>query len=203
MKTLTLKEVYDALRLHAKWLNDETGGVQAVFKDVRIENADTMGLNLACVHVENMHMENVHLDNVTMRHGCVIDTHLTDGGATRVTLENVRMTRLVVTNVTFDGVPLPAVPNIDKAILNLIEENPSSFDMSVWHSECGTAHCRAGFAVKLAGEAGAELERLIGTANAATLIYGASRPGIPIPDFFTSRASALADLKDCAEKYSK
>ncbi len=72
--------------------------------------------------------------------------------------------------------------------------------MSVWHNNCGTAHCRAGWAVALAGAEGAALESKVGTASAAMQIYLASDPGIDrLPDFYTSNKAALADMKRLAD----
>ena len=70
--------------------------------------------------------------------------------------------------------------------------------MRTWHS-CETTHCRAGWAVTLAGKAGAELEDQLGTATAATLIYLASDPDLErIPDFHASDDEAMADMKRLA-----
>jgi hypothetical protein len=71
---------------------------------------------------------------------------------------------------------------------------PGALDMRRWH--CGTSHCRAGWIVTLAGEAGKRLEIDTGsTANAAMLIYAASAPGQPIPDFYCDNEAALANMK--------
>lgn len=52
--------------------------------------------------------------------------------------------------------------------------------MDAWH--CGTSHCRAGWAIHEAGDAGYALEAQVGPALAGALIYLAS--GEAIPDFF-------------------
>jgi hypothetical protein len=70
--------------------------------------------------------------------------------------------------------------------------------MDRWHT-CETIHCRAGWTVHLAGEAGYELERFHSTVLAAQLIYRAS--GYPINPcrFFDGDVDALADMKRLAE----
>ena len=70
--------------------------------------------------------------------------------------------------------------------------------MNAWHT-CNTTHCRAGWVVHLAGEAGYELERFHNTALAAQLICKAS--GVPISPcrFYDDDEKALADMKRCAE----
>lgn len=90
--------------------------------------------------------------------------------------------------------PILAIPDIDRAILAAAERD--GLNMSRWH--CGTTHCRAGWAVHLAGKAGYALEDRLGPAAAGALIYEASRPGVPRPDFYCDRETALADLRKCA-----
>lgn len=92
----------------------------------------------------------------------------------------------------------PVVQNIDAAILAAVEAG-GSLEMLSWH-QCGTTHCRAAWAITLAGEAGAALEVSIGPAAAGSLIYAASRPNMRVPNFYTSNADALASLRvDAAE----
>jgi hypothetical protein len=70
--------------------------------------------------------------------------------------------------------------------------------MGQWH--CGTAHCRAGWIVTLAGAGGAALEYAMGTPAAASLIYMASDPTLEkIPNFYCGNEEALADMKRLAE----
>lgn len=71
--------------------------------------------------------------------------------------------------------------------------------MGVWHT-CDMTHCRAGWAVMLAGEEGTALEARLGTAVAGALIYLASDPALErIPDWYASNAEALADMKRLAD----
>lgn len=71
--------------------------------------------------------------------------------------------------------------------------------MDDWHT-CRTTHCRAGWVVHLAGEAGYELERFYTTALAAQLIYKASGYEINPAKFYDDNESALADMRALAEK---
>ena len=85
------------------------------------------------------------------------------------------------------------MPHLDAAILAAIEAG-GQLDMRAWHT-CATAHCRAGWAVTLAGARGTALEDAIGSAAAGALIYAASRPHLPVPNFYASIDEALADLR--------
>ena len=88
---------------------------------------------------------------------------------------------------------LIAVPDLDKQILEKIAAG-GKLNMQTWHT-CETTHCRAGWAVTIAGEKGAVLEALQGTCAAASLIYAASRPDKPIPDFFATNEAAMESIR--------
>jgi pentapeptide repeat protein len=93
---------------------------------------------------------------------------------------------------------VPVVPDLDQRILYAISAPGASLDMSTWHS-CDTTHCRAGWAIHLAGEKGYELEKkLRDPARAGRAIYLASTGRSP--HFFATNERALEDLKRCAKE---
>jgi hypothetical protein len=95
-----------------------------------------------------------------------------------------------------EGFPdFPVIEKIDSKILEAIKGG-GRLEMGAWHT-CGTTHCRGGWAVHLAGEKGAALEKATNTHLAAMLIYMKSRKG-PVPDFYASNDEAMADMKRCA-----
>ena len=71
--------------------------------------------------------------------------------------------------------------------------------MDTWHT-CKNTHCRAGWVVTLAGEAGKKLEARFDTLLAAMKIYDASDPSFKINPcrFFDDNEEALADMKKLA-----
>lgn len=72
--------------------------------------------------------------------------------------------------------------------------------MGDWH-RCETTHCRAGWVVQLAGEAGKTLEAQTSALFAAMQILKASSPiRVSPPRFFESDQQALADMKRCADE---
>lgn len=97
---------------------------------------------------------------------------------------------------------MPDVPVIEDlhAKIYAAASRPESLNMGNWHI-CANTHCRAGWVVTLAGEAGKALEAFHDTALAAMLIYDASCPGFKINPsrFFDSNEDALADMKRLAE----
>jgi len=90
-------------------------------------------------------------------------------------------------------------------VLAAVTTEGGRLDMTDWHSSertvpiCGSTHCRAGWAIHLAGEAGYALEDKVGPHAAGALIYLRST-GRPVPNFFTSREDALADIRRCTEE---
>lgn len=70
--------------------------------------------------------------------------------------------------------------------------------MGAWHT-CETTHCRAGWVVTLAGDAGRALEQRFNTELAAMLIYRESGSPINPARFYDSNDDALADMKKRAE----
>ena len=95
------------------------------------------------------------------------------------------------------GVSLADVPKIDDIHRRVYDaaRRPGALDMTIWHANCGKAHCRAGWVVNLAGEAGAALEEKIDTPAAAALIYQVSDLEMAAdPDWYASNAAALDDM---------
>lgn len=65
-------------------------------------------------------------------------------------------------------------------------------------NECGTAYCRAGWAVVLAGEKGMALKEKLGWGAAGALIYAKSRPHMPVPNFYGRNEVVLQSIKEDA-----
>jgi hypothetical protein len=91
------------------------------------------------------------------------------------------------------------IPAIHQAIYAAASQ-PEALEMGDWHT-CANTHCRAGWAVILAGKEGKALEKRFGTALAAMMIYDASCPGYRINPcrFYDDNKEALADMKRLAE----
>ena len=95
---------------------------------------------------------------------------------------------------------VPVVFDLDKKILDSLTKGEGKLNMSDWHT-CETTHCRAGWAITLAGETGKELEKKFGPRWAATMIYRASTGRVP--NFFAKNEQAMEDIKACAEGTAK
>ncbi len=100
---------------------------------------------------------------------------------------------------------IPEIPVIENIHQKVYEAASSEgcLKMNDVHT-CETTHCRAGWAVHLAGEQGYALEKHTNWEFAAMQIYRKSSPIKVSPTrFYESNDQALADMKRCAEEEAK
>ena len=115
----------------------------------------------------------------------------------RANLAGANLTGANLAGAYLTGAYIPAIPNIDAAILGALECG-GALAMDTWHT-CETTHCIAGWAVTLAGDAGRVLEKAVGSGTAGALIYAKSSPGNRVPDFYASNERAMAELIERAK----
>ncbi len=97
---------------------------------------------------------------------------------------------------------IPVISNIHQEILKAVN-NGDNLKMDEWHT-CDTTHCRAGWAVHLAGKEGKKLEKETSTLFAAMQIFKKSSPiKVPLMRFFDSNQKAMEDIKRCAQEEAK
>jgi len=99
-----------------------------------------------------------------------------------------------------EPIVIPVIPDIHKAVYE-VSSRSESLNMRNVHT-CENTHCRAGWVITLAGDAGRRLEEFYNWELAAMLIYDASEPGFQIHParFYDSNEDALADMKRLAEQ---
>ena len=85
------------------------------------------------------------------------------------------------------------VSSLHRRILAAIDAG-GKLNMGYWHT-CETTHCRAGWAIHLAGPAGEMLEACMGPVVAGALIHIASCPQLEgkVPDFYNQDNEAVLD----------
>jgi uncharacterized protein YjbI with pentapeptide repeats len=152
------------------------------------EAAAGAGANLTRASLRDANLTGANLTGANLT-GAV----LTGAVLTGAVLTGAVLTGAVLTGAVLTGVPIPSIPNIDAAILAAIDRPGCSLDMSKWHT-CETTHCRAGWAIHLAGDAGRALEDRVGASAAGALIYAASGSH-PAPNFYATDDAALADMR--------
>jgi len=87
---------------------------------------------------------------------------------------------------------VPVIEALDAKILAALDSGAGKLDMSDWHI-CQTTHCRAGWAITLAGERGKALEAEYGSESAGAMIYRASTGRVPY--FYDTTDRALQDIR--------
>ena len=163
-----------------------------------LAGADLTDCVLAGADLTNARLTNCVLTNCVLAGADLTNARLAGADLTDCVLPNAQLNHAVLTGAVLTGAVLPhgvpVVDALDARILERISGNGCQLNMGEWHT-CETTHCRAGWAIVLAGDAGAALERKYGPSAAGALIYAASRPGIPVPDFYCDTETALADIK--------
>ena len=184
MRTVTTEELKTILENHRKWQRGEEGGSCANLADADLSRAYLSGAYLYGAYLSGVRNSSVDLvaredpDRPYVR-------RLPD-----VTELAKRAAAYRIANPT-----VPIVEQLDKKILQAITSGGGKLEMGSWHS-CETTHCRAGWAIHLAGEAGKALEDEYGSQRAGWMIYRASTGRVP--HFFATNERALEDIKQCA-----
>jgi hypothetical protein len=155
---------------------------------------------------ENKSLAGVNFSGLDLGGVNLTGMDLTDADLTDAYLEDVLLAGANLKNAKLPSAP--AVEGLHQKMLAAIEANPNVFSMRTWHSgydgynpnTCTTSHCRAGWAIHLAGSDGDKLEENIGSDAAGALITMASCPWLEkVPDWYASDEEALADIRRCAE----
>lgn len=167
-------------------------------EDVDLSNSDFSGADFEDARLCDTNFTGADLTSANFTDVVLHNCDFTNANLTGADFNTKYLTGSIFTNVILDDTVIPVIPNIDATILSVI--TTQNFSMDHWHRNmrCGTTHCRAGWAITLTGEAGKCLEAAYGPAMAGALIYGASRPGQPTPNFFATNVDAIADMRRSA-----
>jgi hypothetical protein len=167
---------------------------RAVLRDADLRGADLRGADLRGADLSRAVLRDADLSGAVLR-GAVLR------GAD---LRGAVLRGAVLRGAVLRGADLSRAPSclkikdIHQTIYNAVK-NPNALDMSQWHT-CDTTHCRAGWVVTLAGDAGKVLEWQIGTAAAAAIIYQLSDPELErVPDFYCDNETAMKDMERLAK----
>jgi len=162
-----------------------------------LRDSDLSGSDLSDSNLRGSNLSDSDLSDSNLRGSDLRDSDLSgsDLRGSNLSGSNLRGSNLSGSNLS--GVP--KIENIHQTIYAAVSK-PGALNMGSWHT-CETTHCRAGWVVTLAGEAGKAMEWCIGTPAAAAMIYLASDPKIgKIPNFYADNESAMEDMRLLAEK---
>jgi len=168
----------------------------ANLSDADLSGADLSGANLSDANLSGADLRGADLSGAVLSGADLSGADLSGADLSGADLRGADLRGAVLRDAVLP--PAPVVPNIDAAILGEIEAG-AGLEMDNWHT-CETTHCIAGWAIVLAGKEGRDLEAAVGPAAAGALIYAASNPAAPIPDFYATNEKALADLRKRAGK---
>ena len=213
---MTSEQIADVLKKHADWLAGKPEGTRANLSRANLSDADLSGADLSRADLSRAYLSRANLSGADLSGANLSYAHLSDADLSGADLSGADLSRAYLSDADLSDADLsganlsganlsgaknlpeiPVIPNIDAAILNEINQQGCSLNMSDWHT-CETTHCRAGWAVHLAGDAGYDLDRRFGTNVAGAMIYNASRPGKPVPSFYANNGDALEDIEKCA-----
>ncbi|MFU2088404.1 pentapeptide repeat-containing protein [Bordetella bronchiseptica] len=197
---------------------------RAYLAGANLADADLAGANLACANLADADLAGANLARANLARANLAGANLAGAYLARANLAGARNLP-VGTEATSPVEPyqrdtrhaaernaaraarfrelnptVPVVEALDAKILSAIENGRGGLEMGAWHT-CETTHCRAGWAVHLAGEAGYALEREHGPQYAGRMIYMASVGRAP--HFFASNELAMADLREQAAQQTK
>ena len=147
----------------------------AVASDANLSGADLRDADLSGANLSGANLSGANLRGADLRGADLRDADLSGADLRDADLS--------------DG-QVPIVADLDRR-MEEVTRPEGALDMGSWHT-CDTTHCRAGWAIVLAGEAGTTLERKVGPAAAGALIYHASTGHVP--NFYADDDAARADI---------
>ena len=165
---------------------------------VDLRSANLSNANLSNANLSNANLSNADLSCANLSRADLSDANLSGADLSRADLSGVDLSGANLLGADFSDVDVPVIPDIDATILAAIEVPGAALNMSAWHT-CETSHCRAGWAIHLAGDAGYALEERLGPSAAGALIYAASGSH-PVPEWNVTDEDALEDLRFRAQK---
>ncbi len=193
---LSLKIV---LEQHKKWANAEPDGKRADLSGAYLRGAYLRGANLRGADLSGADLSGADLSGADLSGAYLRGADLRCADLSGADLSGADLSGADLRGAYLRGAPeCLKIKNIHQAVYAAASKE-GALDMAQWHV-CETTHCRAGWVVTLAGDAGKVLEWKMGTPAAAAFIYQLSDPKLErIPDFYTDNERAMADMKRLAE----
>ena len=199
------------LEMYAKWLRKEDGGERANLSGANLSEANLSGAYLSRANLSEADLSRADLSGADLSRANLSEANLSGADLSKANLSGADLSGANLSGAK--GLPstiatlapdapspsrarleVPVVPDLHKR-MEEVTRGAGVFDMAEWHSSCGTSHCRAGWAIELAGKAGKELEAEVGPFLAGCQIYKASTGYAP--HFFATTEHARKDIERC------
>ena len=201
MNTNQLKEI---IRKHGCWLRGD-GGERAVLRSFDLRGSDLRGANLRGAFLSGSDLSGavLHgavLSDAVLRGAVLRGAVLSDAVLRGADLRGANLRGAILSGADMRGAVLrwgiPKIERLHSKILAAIESG-GALEMGTWHT-CETTHCRAGWAIHIAGEFGRGLEWALGSGAAGALLFAVAYPDQRVPDFYASNEDAMDDIRRCA-----
>lgn len=167
----------------------ETRLIGTNLQGARLTAADLTEADLTGADLTGADLQDTDFENATLSRAKLSGTDLKNASLSGAKLNGTDVTATAAGRI-------PVVQGLHRKVADAVQDT-ALLDMDRWH--CGSAHCRAGWVVTLAGKEGRALEEKLGTGAAAALIYAVSETATfeteTIPDFFAGNDEALADIR--------
>ena len=189
---MTRQEILDAVQAGKSLSGAYLYG--AYLRGADLRRADLSWANLKWANLERADLSWAELIGANLEGAKLEDANLEGAN-----LYGAKMKGAYLKGANLKGAKMPSGVKVDGLHQKMFDavQVEGALDMNSWHT-CGTTHCRAGWAIVLAGQEGAELEKKYGPSVAGTIIYHNST-GM-VPDFYCNNDAAMADIKACAGK---
>ena len=145
----------------------------ANLRGANLRGADLRDADLRDANLRGAYLRDANLRGANLRGADLRDADLRDADLSDAYLSGAYLSGAYLSDAYLSGAPFK-IKNIHQAVYEAASKE-GALDMCDWHT-CDTTHCRAGWVVHLAGDAGKALEWSMGTSAAAAMIYLASDP---------------------------
>jgi hypothetical protein len=161
-----------------------------------LSGADLSGAYLSGAYLSGAYLSGAYLSGADLSGADLSGAYLSGAD-----LSGADLSGAYLSEGSFDEIP--KIENLDAELFKIIKTKKGSLNMGRWHGEdkapaCKTTHCRAGWAIHLAGEFGRAMEWALGAPVAGALLYARAYPDLPIPNFYATNEDAIADIKSRA-----
>jgi hypothetical protein len=178
--------ISETLRLHTLWLADDPAGIRANLswanlRDANLSGADLSGANLSGANLSGAdlrcaNLSGANLSGADLRCANLSWANLRDANLSGADLSGANLSGANLSGADLrcaNGLPIAAdAKQRLRAVASHVLAHPQILQMKSWHSECGTTHCLAGWAIHQAGTLGEVLEKLHGPHVAGLLLLG-------------------------------
>jgi hypothetical protein len=163
-----------------------------------LKRADLRDANLWGANLKGADLRGANLEDANLQKANLEDADLWGADLRGADLRDADLRGAKVSGVAWPStIPAP-IPGLAANVLIQIQAHPEEWDQSVWHSDCNTAHCVAGWTVTLAENRGKAAEDALGTPLAAAFLLGV--PTMDCPFGANDGDKVIPWLQGLAEK---